>query len=261
MNHSTTRSKLRLLSALLIPITVGLSGPVFGEANLQDIYEVADQINNDAVESNARVGELSDEAQSLFLDYKAKLRVIEGLRAYNTQLQRQINDQEDVISKIDKSMDEVEITQRQITPLILKMIEGLEQHIEHDLPFLLESRRNNVERLRTIMDRGDVSASEKYSQVLRAYQIENEMGRTLEVYSDSIEIDGSERIVDVLRVGRLALLYQTSDGSETGWFNPENRTWESLDRSYTIPVRNGLKMARKQLSSGLFSIPIVAPGD
>ena len=37
------------------------------------------------------------------------------------------------------------------------------------------------------MDRADVAVSEKFSQVLQAYQIENEYGRTMEAYGDTID--------------------------------------------------------------------------
>ena len=51
------------------------------------------------------------------------------------------------------------------------------------------------------MDRADVAVSEKFSQVLRAFQIENEYGRTMESYAGTIEIEGVDRKVDVLKVG------------------------------------------------------------
>ena len=70
---------------------------------------------------------------------------------------------------------------------MIRMIDGVEQFVELDLPFLLKERRARVSRLRDMMDRADVAVSEKFSQVLRAYQIENDYGRTLEAYSDTIK--------------------------------------------------------------------------
>ena len=77
--------------------------------------------------------------------------------------------------------------------------------------------------------------------------------------STTIDIDGQQRIVDVLQVGRVAYVYQTQDGSETGWWNKSTKQWEDLPREFTTSVRNGLKMARKQLTGGLFVVPVVAP--
>ena len=149
------------------------------------------------------------------------------------------------------------IIERQITPLMLRMIDGLEQYVGLDLPFLLSERTDRVARLREIMDRADVAVSEKFSQVMRAYQIENDYGRTMEAYSDTITVGDSERIVDVLKVGRVSLMYQTQDGSETGMWNASKNAWEALGDSYTAPVRTGIRMARKQISQDLLVVPVL----
>ena len=65
-----------------------------------------------------------------------------------------------------------------------------------------------------MMDRADVAVSEKFSQVLRAYQIENDYGRTLEAYSDTISIAGVDRKVDVLKVGGSRLCIKQETGRD-----------------------------------------------
>ncbi len=144
-------------------------------------------------------------------------------------------------------------------PLMMRMIDGLDQFVKLDVPFLIDERTDRVERLREIMDRADVAVSEKFSQVLRAYQTENEYGRTMEAYSGSINVDGGERIVDILKVGRIALVYQTSDGEETGAWDQAQGKWVALDDAYTLPIKNGIRMARKQLSVDMINLPIAAP--
>ena len=101
------------------------------------------------------------------------LKEIEGLQVYNRQLERQIAVQEREMTELAASIDRVTEVERQVMPLMLRMIEGLDQFVELDIPFRIEERRERVERLRTIMDRADVAVSEKFSQVLGAYQIEN----------------------------------------------------------------------------------------
>ena len=251
-------SLLRLLVCLGILATP--FGVVHAQTDLDDIWAAAAVLNEDARESQSRIDELVDETDSLLGDYKAKLKVIEGLRVYNRQLERQIATQEAEIAQIKQSIDEVTGLQTQVVPLMLRMIEGLEQFVYLDMPFLLDERTNRIEHLRETMDRADVSVAEKFSQVLLAYQIENEYGRTMDTYTQEIDLGGGNlRTVDVLRVGRVALVYQSSDGAATGWFNTSSRSWEELDDDYTTPVRNGLRMARKQLTTGLFKVPLIAP--
>lgn len=249
----------RPLHWLFIPLlAIGLGGQALA-ADLADIFQAAEQANQQARASQANIDALAEETRKLHSDYRTVLKQIEGLQVYNRQLQKQISNQQREMAQLAKSIDEVTVIERQITPLMLRMIDTLEQFVSLDLPFLLDERHKRIDRLREMMDRADVAVSEKFSQVLRAYQIENEYGRTMETYGDTINIEGVERKVDVLKVGRIALVYQTPDAEETGMWNKLNSVWEPIGDEYTTPVRNGIRMARKQLSVDLLTLPITGP--
>ena len=249
----------RLLASLLIALSVSIVGVSAGAVTLNEVFKVTERLNTQARQSQAKIDALTEETRKLLNEYKTVLKEIEGLKVYNAQLDRQIANQEKEMAQITASIDEVTVIQRQITPLMLRMIDGLEQFVELDLPFLMEERRDRIDRLREIMERADVAVSEKFSQVLRAYQVENDYGTTMEAYAGKIDVGGQERVVDILKVGRIALVYQSTDGEATGVFNPATREWEELDDSYTTPVRNGIRMARKQLTVNMLTLPVEAP--
>ena len=248
----------RIAALLLGAVFAALSGSAVA-ATLNDIFTVSERLNAQAKQSQAKIDALTEQTRELLGDYKVVLKEIEGLRVYNRQLERQISNQEREMGQLEKSTEAVTVIERQITPLMMRMIDGLEQFVELDLPFLLQERADRLEGLVEMMDRADVAVSEKLNQILRAYQIENEYGRTLESYSDDVAVGGVERKVDILKVGRIALLYQTQDGEETGMFNIRSRQWEPLDDSYKTPVQTGIRMARKQLSVDLLSLPVPGP--
>jgi len=249
----------RIAALLLGAVFAALSG-IAVASTLDDIFTVSERLNAQARQSQAKIDALTEQTRELLGDYKTVLKEIEGLRVYNRQLEKQIANQEREMDLLTRSTDEVTVIERQITPLMLRMIDGLEQFVELDLPFLRKERADRLEALVEMMDRADVAVSEKLNQILRAYQIENEYGRTMEAYTDEIQVDGSSRVVDVLKVGRIALVYQTSDGEETGSWDGSKNAWVVLDDEFTTPVRNGIRMARKQLSVDLLTLPISAPG-
>ena len=72
-----------------------------------------------------------------------------------------------------------------------------------------------------MMERSDVTAAEKFRRVIEGYQIENDYGRTIEAYKGSTDINGNQLEVDFLRIGRVALLYQTVGGAHTGFLGFE----------------------------------------
>ena len=250
------KKHIRRLSAMVLAVATTMLGASVYAATLNDIFQVAERMNVNAKKSQAKIDALNEDTRKLLSEYKIVLKEIEGLRVYNRQLEKQIANQEKEMAQLSSSIDEVTVIERQITPLMLRMIDGLEQFVELDVPFLEQERSDRIERLREIMDRADVAVSEKFSQVLRAFQIENEYGRTMETYGTTIMLNGVERQVDILKVGRIALVYQTPDGEETGHWNVERGDWEAVDASYEGSVRQGIRMARQQASIDMLSLPI-----
>jgi hypothetical protein len=155
-------------------------------------------------------------------------------------------------------MDRVELVSREVTPLMLRMIDALATFVELDVPFLESERAERLLELRKLMHRADVSEAEKYRRLMEAYQIENEYGRTIEAYRSTLDQDDKTLTVDFLRVGRIALVYQTLDESEAGVWNQEQRRWDPLDGSFRTAIRNGLRIARKQSAPDLILLPLPA---
>ena len=129
------------------------------------------------------------------------------------------------------------------------------------MPFLKEERAERVSFLRDVMQKSDVSDAEKYRKIMEAYQIENEFGRTIEAYEGDLEVQGENREVDFLRIGRVALLYRSYDGSLVGAWDQKTGAWVELDRSYNEKIRDGLRMARKHAAPSLILAPLPAPED
>ncbi len=211
---------------------------------------------NIAVNSQNKVDKLSDATRRMLNEYKQNVREAEVLKKYNDHLRVLTESQEAERQSLEKQLGEIEITQREIVPLISKMLENLEAFVGFDIAFLPEERQQRINNLKEMMVRADVTNAEKYRRVLEAYQIENEYGRTIEAYRADLSVDGVERPVDFLRLGRVALFYQTLDGSSAGMWNPETNVWDVLPGEYLKPVRNGLRIARKEAAPDLLTLPV-----
>ena len=238
------------------------------EITLPDPIEILDdtlfvQRSSDlgSKDSQIIVSNLADERQDLLGQYRLVLQQIDRLIAYNDYVERLIVDQEAQITDIGKQLDQFALIERGIVPLMLDSIEILDKFIDLDVPFLLEERKARVARLRTIMNLSDVTVSEKYRQIMDAYQIETTYGRDIEAYTGLLEIDGESRQVDFLRIGRTSLTYQTPDQEETGFWNKQAGQWEKLPNKYQSYVTQGLRVARKQVTPNLLELPIEAPGE
>jgi hypothetical protein len=249
-----------LIAALVAAGTLAGTAAAVQAASLNSVLAVGEAKNVAARKSQAKIDRLADETRDLLSDYKTVTKQIDGLRVYNSRLQRQIDNQTTRLLEIDDAIDQVTVISRQMTPLAIRMIDGLEMFVEMDVPFHLDEREQRIAFLRSNLDRSDVSIAEKFRQVLEAYKIENEYGRKIDAYKGSIEIDSVERDVNFLRVGRISFLYQTTDTELSGAWDQESRSWVPLDRGeYRNAIMKGLRIARKEASIDLMNLPVAAP--
>ena len=250
------RNKRYFLLALL-GVLIAPAGGQAGTQVLDSAMQVETKINQDSAASQQRVSGLAQQTQDLLAEYRNVVRETDALKIYNDNLERVVKDQRDEVESINRQLAGLEETNRGVVPLMLEMIDTLDKIVEADIPFRIEERRERVLRLRDMMDQAEVTASEKYRRVMEAYQGELEYGRTTEAYSAKLPTTG--QTVDFLRVGRTLLIYQTSDGSSTGWFNPATRQFEELPDRYRLEVKEGLSIARNEKAPNLVVLPVPGP--
>ena len=228
------------------------------QKSLQPVLKEQLATDEAAVSSQGRVESISDETRDMLLRYRQYLKETQSIDEYSRQLSVLVESQAGEIESVKKQLLEVESTARDVLPLMLKMVDGLDRFVSLDLPFQLGERRKRIASLREAMDRADVTVSEKYRRIVEAYQIEIEYGRTLEAYQGELGEGPEARTVRYLRVGRVALLYQTLDGEETGYWDAAQKRWIE-DDSYRAAVRRGFAVADKSSAPDLLTAPIPAP--
>ncbi len=234
-----------------------LAGTAQAQELLDSTVGIESKINTDAAASQRRISQLAQQTQDLISEFRNVVSQTEQLKIYNDQLERVVMDQRAETVSINEQLVGLEDTNRGVVPLMLEMIDTLDQIVEADMPFRLEDRRNRVIDLRDMMDQADVTTSEKYRRIMEAYQGELEYGRTTAAYSEALPTTG--QTVEFLRIGRTLLIYQTSDQEITGWFNPATREYEELPAKYRLEVKEGLAIARNEKAPSLIVLPVPGP--
>ncbi len=213
--------------------------------------------NKAAVASQEKVNQLNDETNDALGKYRQALTEADSYRRYNEQLEQQVASQNEELANIRHQLDEIEVTSREVLPLMQKMVDTLDRFVSLDVPFLLDERTKRVAGLKAIMPRADVSISEKYRRILEAYQIEMEYGRTLDAYDGKLEEGSSAgKTVEFVRLGRVSLMYRTLDGNEVGYWDATKKSWVK-DNGYAKAVREALRVAKKRGAPDLmyFAVP------
>jgi len=249
--------RLRQVLALTLALSSGL-GPAMAADPLAQGLAVTRHDLRAERDSQRRIDRLDDQSSELIRQYRAGNRELESLRIYDRQLQRLVDSQQQEMASLRQQLAAIDRTQHEILPLMVRMVDALDDLVARDVPFLPAERRRRVRALHRLLDRADVSLAEKYRRILAAYQAELDYGRTIEAYRDRLDIEGKPRTVDVLRLGRVGLYYLTLDGRHGGYLDLHRRRWVALGARGREYIRQGLRIARKQAAPALLELPLPA---
>jgi hypothetical protein len=251
----------RVALAAVVAIAAALAAvigtaPRAGSAeSLDEALEASEQTSRRTIAAQQRIDSLDDETREALAAYRAAIEEADRLEAYNEQLERLAASRAEERSRLERQLDEIEVTKRRVLPSLERMLAVPEDFVALDKPFLADERAMRLSALRDAQDRADVSVAEKLRRLLEAYQIEAEYGRTISADRASIELDGVSTTVDVLRFGRVGLYYLTLDGDRAGVFST-SEGWVPLDDGYRTSVREALAIARNEKPPELVTLPI-----
>jgi hypothetical protein len=262
MNNRRIKSKvLAPLAVIAIMASGSQAAEIMMDTSLIDnALRVLQQKQVEIAQVQQEINRLANSTSSLYELFKSENDNLEALLVLNAEFRKLISIQEANIATLDQSIADVEVVTREIPFLMQKMLSSVEQFIELDLPFQLETRRNRLQFARNAIDNPDVSIAEKFRQVLVLYQTETLYGRTHETYPATIPFGGIDRDVNILRVGRVALLFQTTDRQITGMWDNNARAWVELDAGgYRNAMQSAIRVSAGLDAPRIIDLPIAAP--
>lgn len=191
--------------------------------------------------------------------FARELKLVEGLKVYNKQLEDQLKAQGVAKREIIRSIGSAKDLEPQVAPLLGKMLGALEAFVKADLPFNKEERMASIFKLKDLMTNPEATTSSRFRSIMDIYTVEMEYGNNYEAYKEVQKVDGSDIEVDMLRIGRVALYYQTPDQKKSAMWDVANKTWKELPASTNRNIRKAIKVAAKTTAPELLSLPLTAP--
>jgi hypothetical protein len=174
---------------------------------------------------------------------------------YNVQIEQQVQSQQEEIAALEAQLATLETTAFDVQPLLQRMFDELVAFVANDVPFFKEERDTRIQRLRDLMTSIETPTSEKYRRLLEAYQIEMEYGRTMSSYKQTLA-DGRE--AEMVRLGRVSLLYRTVEDGETGYWDNQSKAWVP-DPDSARAIEEALAIAKEERAPDLIIVPVPAP--
>ena len=245
----------RIAGSLMLGIAV-LAAPAAAQDPVVRAVELQQKMQRDARETQRRVDQLDEQTRKMLEQYRAAVWQAQQLNVYAAQLQKLVAEQEKELASLAEQLREVEVTEREILPLMLRMMDSLEKFVELDLPFLRAERDERLRNVRKTLTDPEAGIADRFRRLLEAYRVEADYGRTLGAERTEIDFDGQRRSVDVLHVGRLELFFLTLDGEQAGRWNPDAGRWEAIEHQHVAAVRQGLRIARETAAADLLVLPV-----
>ena len=125
--------------------------------------------------------------------------------------------------------------------------------------FKLDERNARIERIRSYLTNANITAAERFRQVLAAYSTETAYGQSIDVYTEELSLSEGSLTVNILQVGRAGLYYQTLDGTNSGYWDKNAKSWVALDSSHNEGITSAIRIAQGKESKDLMRLPIAAP--
>src|SRR5262245_7076222 len=174
---------------------------------------------------------------------------------YNAQIEQQLRSQEQEIASLQQQVASLDATAVDVQAMLTRMFDELVAFVQNDVPFFKEERDQRIERLTELMQSVEAQPSEKFRGLIEAYQIEMEYGRTMSAYRQTLS-DGRE--AEMVRLGRVVLMYRVMADGDTGYWDNEKKQFVS-DPGARAAIENALSIAKEEKTPDLIIVPVPAP--
>jgi seryl-tRNA synthetase len=174
---------------------------------------------------------------------------------YNTQIEQQLQSQQEEIVALEEQLAGLDSTAVDVQSMLQRMYDELVQFVQNDVPFFKEERDQRIQRLTELMQSVETTPSEKFRRLVEAYQVEMEYGRQMSAYRQTLP-DGRE--AEMVRLGRVALLYRVMEGGETGYWDRDSKQFVA-DPDSARQIEEALSIAKEEKAPDLIIVPVPAP--
>jgi hypothetical protein len=206
----------------------------------------------------------TQKAQEKWRDERLKLAAVyeqlqeekQRMQARKDRLQKEITAAKERIALKEKQLDDIEQISIQIDPFLQGLVGRLGQLVSGDMPFLMTEREQRISRLTHLMRDPEVMVSEKFRKAMEALLVEAEYGSTIEVYQQTIAVDGVLTLVNVFRLGRISLFYQTLDQKRCGFYDVAAAGWRPLPDAFNRSIQTAIEIGAKRRPVELLTLPL-----
>ncbi|MFT5587226.1 MAG: TolA-binding protein [Cognaticolwellia sp.] len=212
-------------------------------------------------EMRRQVEQLSADLTLQKEDLRGRLRALDGEKA---ELQVQLRQQELRGSQLQQALDSEKAVRSEIvaegqalTPAVVESIAAVRGSVKRSMPFRLQERLDELDKLEAELAAETITPREAAQRLWSFSEDELRLSKENAIDRQVITLDGEEVLVDVARLGMVAMYYKTESG-QVGWAVREAGAWEWKPTTNTAEQQQILELfdaLEKQIRVGFFELP------
>lgn len=226
-------------------------------AQLDTALQVARQSTQAGAQAQAQIDSLADQADNAEREYLALQEQIESQQVFLEQQRVFLRSQENELAALQSQLERVGSIERDLTPMLLEMYVALEDFIAQDLPFRMDERMDRLARIEEALGDAGISPAERYRLLLNAYEIEASYGRSLEAYTEEVDVDGTPQQAQILQIGRVALVREVAGNLEI--LTKDAQGWRPVPGGMANDFQRAVRIADEVTTPEVFPAPLPGP--
>ena len=230
--------------------------PAMGQDFVEAVKTPINESINIRQETQKAEDQWAAEKARLEAQYETLQKEHDQLVSARDELNSKVVSHRATVAGLENEIEEASRISEELLPFLEEIYYQLLELIQENLPLLSVERQTRMRNLREMLDDAQITESEKFRKIMEALFVEAEYGNTIEVYQERINLGGKEILVDIFRLGRISLFFQTLDKITTGTFDPAQNAWKVLPKKYNREIRAAIEMGLKRRSVDLLNLPL-----
>lgn len=222
----------------------------------KELVDIRQEISSLHDEINFKKDSFNDQIRS-YSNQKSDLDVKISRADLNLKdLQRELDKLKEANAQKFEAYDEV-------TPVLKDSIKSLKASISKSLPFKLDQRLQALKDIEHRLDTKLITPNKAANQLWAYVEDELVMGRSSGIYNEVLTVSGEDKLVKVLRLGKIAMFFKTPD-EQYGVVRRQSNQWhqtnvEGEENRRQVDVL--FDSYAKNIRNGLFTVPNFLPAN
>jgi Protein of unknown function (DUF3450) len=248
-----------LLARLALSVALAL---VAQDALPQD---ATDTLTSRLIQMRGQVDQLQNELNLKREEHKNRMMY---LTAQQTEMEASRDREALRVRQLEQELEQMKeqvaaagATSETLAPVVLRFVDELRLQVRAGFPFKVGERVAELDEIETQLNSGVITAHRAFNRLWAFVEDELRITRENAIYTQSIELQGDNVLVDIAKLGNAMMYFRTRDlhygrAVET----PQGWRFELLDSATDQElVARLFDSLRKQIRQGYFTLPNALP--